>query len=41
MISPLLFILFIDELINTFAVSGTPGIFVNECVIITYDNVRM
>ena len=29
MISPLLFILYIDELINTFAVSGTPGIFVN------------
>ena len=32
MISPLLFILYIDELINMFAASGTPGIFVNDYV---------
>ena len=32
MISPLLFILYIDELINMLAACGTPGIFVNESV---------
>ena len=32
MISSLLCILYIDELINTFALSGTPGIFVDDSV---------
>ena len=32
MISPLLFILYIDELINMLAACGTPGIFVNDSV---------
>ena len=32
MISPLLFILYIDKLINMLARSGTPGIFVNYCI---------
>ena len=31
-ICPLLFILYIDELINMLAACGTPGIFVNESV---------
>ena len=32
MISPRLFILYIDELINMLAAFGTPGIFVNDSV---------
>ena len=32
MISPLLFILYIDELVNMLAACGTPGIFVNDSV---------